>query len=65
MDNYEWADGFDTRFGLTYVDYETQARTPKLSARWFAAHVTPLRALPTNGLPFPPCDESLLESGRA
>jgi beta-glucosidase len=24
MDNYEWADGFSTRFGMTYVDYDTQ-----------------------------------------
>jgi beta-glucosidase/6-phospho-beta-glucosidase/beta-galactosidase len=32
MDNFEWADGFDTRFGLLYVDYATQQRTPKLSA---------------------------------
>lgn len=56
MDNYEWADGFSTRFGLTYVDYETQRRTPKLSARWFAQHVTPLKRLPTDGKPFPPCE---------
>merc|ERR1712153_287632 len=39
MDNYEWADGFSTRFGMTYVDYDTQIRTPKLSMRWFK-HVT-------------------------
>ena len=35
MDNFEWSGGFDTRFGLVYVDYETQKRTPKLSASFF------------------------------
>ena len=37
MDNFEWAFGYAKRFGLVYVDYETQARTPKSSARWYAA----------------------------
>jgi len=60
MDNYEWADGFSTRFGLTYVNYATQKRTPKLSSAWFAKHVTPLKQLPTDGAPFPPCDVASL-----
>ena len=37
MDNFEWAFGYAKRFGLVYVDYETQERTPKSSARWYAA----------------------------
>jgi beta-glucosidase len=37
MDNFEWAWGFSRRFGLVYVDYATQSRTPKSSARWIAA----------------------------
>jgi beta-glucosidase len=36
MDNFEWAWGFTKRFGLVYVDYPTQRRIPKDSARWFA-----------------------------
>jgi beta-glucosidase len=35
MDNFEWGDGFGTRFGLVYVDSRTQKRTPKLSASYF------------------------------
>jgi beta-glucosidase len=34
MDNFEWADGYSKRFGIVYVDYPTQARIPKSSARW-------------------------------
>ena len=35
MDNFEWATGYTRRFGLCYTNYETQARTPKLSAAFY------------------------------
>jgi beta-glucosidase len=36
MDNFEWAYGYSKRFGIVHVDYETQRRTPKDSAHWYA-----------------------------
>jgi beta-glucosidase len=36
MDNFEWAHGFKYRFGIVEVDFETQQRTPKASALWYA-----------------------------
>ena len=35
MDNFEWAKGYSDRFGIVYVDYETQERMPKDSAYWY------------------------------
>lgn len=35
LDNFEWASGYDERFGLVYVDYPTLRRVPKDSARWY------------------------------
>ena len=35
LDNYEWADGYEKRFGIHYVDFATQKRTPKLSAELY------------------------------
>ena len=35
LDNFEWAEGYTKRFGITYVNYETLERIPKLSAHWY------------------------------
>jgi beta-glucosidase len=36
LDNFEWSFGYSKRFGIVHVDYETQQRTVKDSARWYA-----------------------------
>ena len=35
LDNFEWNSGYAKRFGIVHVDYATQQRTPKASARWY------------------------------
>ncbi len=43
LDNFEWSQGYQERFGIIYVDYPTCERTPKDSARWYA------KVIETNG----------------
>jgi beta-glucosidase len=45
LDNFEWAEGYSKRFGLVFVDYGTQRRIPKMSARWYK------EVIERNGLP--------------
>ena len=35
MDNFEWALGYDKRFGIVHVDFDTLIRTPRNSAHWY------------------------------
>ncbi len=39
LDNFEWAKGFSTRFGLVHVDYETQKRVVKNSGHWLGEQI--------------------------
>ena len=49
FDNFEWSEGFSKRFGLVHVDFETQRRTPKASARFYTEVIrTHGAALTTN-----------------
>ncbi|GAB3182197.1 beta-glucosidase [Micromonospora palomenae] len=43
LDNFEWAYGYDKRFGIVRVDYDTQRRTPKRSAQWYRDTVRRVR----------------------
>ncbi|WP_433528917.1 GH1 family beta-glucosidase [Micromonospora sp. CA-263727] len=45
LDNFEWAYGYDRRFGIIHVDYDTQTRTWKDSAHWYR-HLTTTHHLP-------------------
>jgi beta-glucosidase len=45
MDNFEWALGYSLRFGLVFVDFATQRRIPKASARAYTAIIEPRGAL--------------------
>jgi beta-glucosidase len=47
LDNFEWGYGYAQRFGIVWVDFETQQRTPKDSARWYS------QVIADNGLEFP------------
>jgi beta-glucosidase len=48
LDNFEWAEGYSKRFGIVFVDYGTQRRIPKMSARWYN------EVIEHNGLPDAP-----------
>lgn len=42
LDNFEWAEGYTKRFGITYIDYGTQERTIKDSGRFYAETIRAL-----------------------
>jgi beta-glucosidase len=46
LDNFEWGEGYSSRFGLVFVDYGTQRRIPKASARWYSDFIRRHRQQP-------------------
>lgn len=46
MDNFEWGEGYTQRFGIIWVDYETQERILKDSAHWYADFIRSTRPAP-------------------
>ncbi|MFI6120524.1 GH1 family beta-glucosidase [Streptomyces sp. NPDC051064] len=48
MDNFEWGYGYDKRFGIVRVDYDTQLRTLKDSAKWYRDTIHLTRNAPTD-----------------
>jgi len=47
LDGFEWAEGYEPRFGLVHVDHDTQTRIPKTSARWFGSQLATAAGPPT------------------
>ena len=45
LDNFEWAEGYSKRFGIVYVDYQTQQRIIKDSGYWYAALIEAHKSL--------------------
>jgi beta-glucosidase len=50
LDNFEWAFGYDKRFGIVHVDHTSQQRTLKSSGAWYRDHIARQRR-PTDSAP--------------
>jgi beta-glucosidase len=44
LDNFEWEHGYEPRFGIVHVDFDTQRRIPKHSGLWYRDHIARVRA---------------------
>ena len=52
LDNLEWSHGYSKRFGIVHVNYGTQERTPKDSARWYSKVIASNGASLNDPLPY-------------
>jgi beta-glucosidase len=43
MDNFEWAEGYDQRFGMIWVDFDSLERIPKESYYWYQSFLKSLK----------------------
>jgi beta-glucosidase len=55
LDNFEWAEGYKQHFGLVFIDHQTQARIPKISAGYYR------NVIARNAVLIPESGESLLD----
>jgi beta-glucosidase len=49
LDNFEWEEGYDQRFGIVHVDFDSQARTPKASALFYRDYIDRARGRAQEG----------------
>jgi beta-glucosidase len=45
LDNFEWEEGYEKRFGIVHVDFATQVRTPKSSALFYRDYIERARRI--------------------
>ena len=43
LDNFEWEHGYEKRFGIVHVDYDSQRRVPKRSGLWYRDYIHGVR----------------------
>jgi beta-glucosidase len=55
MDNFEWAEGYKEHFGLVFIDHQTQARIPKISASYYK------KVMAENAVLLPEAGENFLD----
>jgi beta-glucosidase len=51
-DNFEWAEGYYPRFGIVYIDFQTQKRIIKSSGKWYSGFLSEIQELSVMRRPF-------------
>src|SRR5690606_40442336 len=65
LDSFEWGAGYTNPFGIVHVDFQTQKRTLKDSARWYADFIRQARGAQDSLADAPPLPTSAAASDRA